>query len=213
MGQLFEMQLIDKPDLDQAGTQILHPGSRALFRHWEAIRAERPCPMRQDIDLHQVIQIIPDLMIIEKNIMNTGWQYRLAGTRLCELMNGELTGRDALGGWDSFERNVVSKSLDVTLNRLQPSLVRMRFISERNNIVAAEMIALPILDRNGQKIHIFGGIFPFTEHASYEHDPMMRRELVSARMIWTEHQQGDALLNFAGRKAAAPLRVIQGGKV
>jgi hypothetical protein len=213
MGQLFEMQLIDKPDLDQAGTQILHPGSRSLFRHWEAIRAERPCPSRQDIDLQQIIPIIPDLMIIEKNIMKTGWQYRLAGTRLCEIMNGELTGRDALGGWDSFERNVVSKSLDITLNRLQPCLVRMRFISDRGNVLAAEMIALPILDRNNETVQIIGGIFPFAKHSSFTNDPMMRRELVSARMIWTEHEQGDALLTITGRKAPAALRVIQGGRV
>jgi hypothetical protein len=206
------MQLIDKPGFDQAGTQILHPGSRALFRHWESIRAERPCPSRQDIDLHQIIQIIPDLIIIEKNILKTGWQYRLAGTRLCELMNGDLTGRDALGGWDSFERDVVSKSLDITLNRLQPSLVRMRFISMLNNVLAAEMIALPILDRAGENVQIIGGIFPFDTSRTLEIDPMMRRELVSARMIWTEHEQGDALLNEVGRKVHAKLRVIQGGK-
>jgi hypothetical protein len=209
-GTAFDMQLIDKPDLDQAGTQILHPGSRTLFRYWEKIRAERPCPDRQDIKLQYLVNIIPDLLIMEKNIMNTGWQYRLAGTRLCELMNGELTGRDALGGWDSFERNVVSKSLDITLTRLQPSLVRMRFISQLGTVVAAEMLALPILGQGG-KVHILGGIFPFAKHGTAQ-DPMQSRELVSARMIWTEHDQGDALLNNAGRKASAPLRVIQGGK-
>jgi hypothetical protein len=209
--EIYDMRVFDKPELDQAGTQILHPGSRALFRHWESIRAERACPKRDDFDLRQIVEIVPDLMIVEKNMINSGWQYRLAGTRLCELFQTEMTGKDALAGWDAFERDVVSKSLEITLTRLQPSLVRMRFITERRAIIAAEMIALPIHSSENGAVQIIGGIFPFVDRNRDLIDKPVRRELVSSRMIWTEHEPGDALLDQAGRKASAFLRVIQGG--
>jgi hypothetical protein len=206
------MQVFDKPELDQAGTQILHPGSRALFRHWESIRAERACPKREDVDLRQIVEIVPDLMILEKNMLNSGWQYRLAGTRVCELFQCEMTGKDALAGWDTFERDVVSKSLDITLTRLQPCLARMRFITERGSVIATEMIGLPIYSSEHGKVQIFGGLFPFLDRGLDLIDKPVRRELVSSRMIWTEHQQGDALLDMIGRKASSFLRVIQGGR-
>jgi hypothetical protein len=205
------MQVTDNSELDQSGTQILHPGSRALFRYWESLRAERACPTRDEVDLHQIVDVVPDMMILEKNILNTGWQYRLAGTRLCEFFQGELTGRDALSGWDNFERDVVSKCLEVTLQRLQPSLIRMRFISDLGNTVAAEMIALPIYTSKDNRVQIIGGFFPFVAQNRNAVDHLVRRELVSARMIWTEHEQGDTLLENVGRKASSHLRVIQGG--
>jgi hypothetical protein len=202
------MQVIDKSELDQTGTQILHPGSRALFRHWEAIRAERACPKRDEIDLRQIVDVVPDLIIIEKNLAKSGWYYRLAGTRICELFQTEMTGKDALAGWTPLERDVVSRSLEVTLTRLQPCLVRMRFISEIGTIVAAEMIGLPIRATESGDVQIIGGIFPFLDNKRDTNCGFLRLELVSSRIIWTEHEQGDALLDHVGRRS---FQLIQGG--
>ena len=139
------------------------------------------------------------------------WEYRLAGTRLCSLYHQELTGKDALAGWDNFERDVVSRALGITHARLQPSLVRMRLITQTNQIIAAEMIGLPIVGSDGGQVQIIGGVFPFLDPKDDGHGILARRELVSARMIWTEHEQGNALLDAAGRLAQPQFRVIQGG--
>lgn len=205
------MQIIDRPDLNPAGTQILHPGSRMLFRYWESLRAERACPTRDDVDLRVIVNVVPDMMILEKNILNSGWQYRLAGTRVCDFFDGALIGTDALSGWHPLERNIVHKSLEVTRQRLQPSLMRMRFISDLGHIVAAELLALPIHSADQSAVQIIGGFFPFVAPSSTD-AVLVRRELVSARMIWTEHDQGDVLLEQTGRKAGSHLRVIQGGR-
>jgi hypothetical protein len=72
-------------ETSQAESQILHPSSRALFRFWEAMRAERAAPHRALLDLKQVGGLVPDLFILERDRPRHSYRWRLAGTRICEL--------------------------------------------------------------------------------------------------------------------------------
>ncbi len=205
------MQKFDLPDENHIQNQILHPGSRQLFRYWESLRAERACPRKSELDLKNILDVVPNLTIIEHSAVNKNWMFRLAGTKIYNLFNKEMTNRDALLGFDSFERGVVGNCLDISQTRLQPSLVRMRFISEQNEVIAAEMIGLPIQNGVDGQIQIFGGLFPLQDGGLNGATGFLRRELISARMIWTEHDAGNMLLGAIGRKAPVQLQVIQGG--
>lgn len=205
------MTMFNNSEVSPTGMQMLHPGSRKLFRYWEGLRAERPCPERGDIDLRQIVEIMPNLVILELNPIFQEWIYRLAGTEVCALMDGSQTGKDALSGWDSFEKSVVAKSFAIAKERKQPCLVRMRFVFEKAPILAAEMVALPVLESKTQQIQLIGGLFPLLNGKPIVTAGLVRRELVSARMIWTEHETGNALLDHVGRKAGPMLRVINGG--
>ncbi len=205
------MSMFNSSEVSQTGMQMLHPGSRKLFRYWEALRAERPCPDRNDIDLRQIVEVMPNMVILEFNPLLQEWTYRLAGTKVCELMDGSQTGKNAMAGWDSFERNVVAKSFAIAQARKQPCLVRMRFVYENAPIMAAEMLVLPVIESKTQQIQLFGGLFPVLNGKPSAPARLIRRELVSARMIWTEHETGDALLEHVGRKAPPMLRLINGG--
>lgn len=204
------MQNLDRPNNNSTEDQILHPGSRQLFRYWESLRAERPCPRKDEIELKNIVDMVPNLTIIERTPKLKSWQFRLAGTKIYSLFGKEMTNEDVLQGWDSFERGVVANCLDISQTRLQPCLIRMRFISAQNEVIAAEMIGLPVQGVDGQ-IQIFGGLFPFHDGRLSNMESFTRRELVSARMIWTEHDEGNMLLGAVGRKAPAQLHVIQGG--
>ena len=190
---------------------MLHPGSRKLFRYWETLRAERPCPDRSDIDFRQIVEIIPNLAILEWDNLQNKWIYRLAGTEICTLMGSSQTGQNALAGWDNFEKDVVSKSLVIARDRSQPCLVRMRLIYANAPILPLEMVVVPVNDVKVDELRLFAGFFPLLSGRTFQPTTLIRRELVSARMIWTEHKAGDALLDQVGRKAAPTLRVIQGG--
>lgn len=205
------MVMSNNTELSQSGVQMLHAGSRKLFRYWEALRAERPCPNRCDIDLRQIVEIMPNMVILDWNRQTKAWHYRLVGTEVCSLMGRSLTGEDALSGWDSFERNVVSKSLEIAKERKQPCLVRMRFDYVAAPKLAAEMVVLPVFDEKTQQVQLFGSLFPLLNGRQFLPSKLVRRELVSARMIWTEHETGDALVAQVGRKATPMLRVINGG--
>jgi hypothetical protein len=205
------MVMSHNSEASQSGVQMLHPGSRKLFRYWEALRAERPCPNRSEIDLRQIVEIMPNLAILEFDGSQSKWIYRLVGTEICALMGSSQTRKNALAGWDSFEKDVVSKSLFLAQDRTQPCLVRMRLVFNGAPILPAEMVILPVYQHKIEQIQLFAGIFPLLGGRTFLPAPLLRRELVSTRMIWTEHETGDALLEQVGRKASPMLRVIQGG--
>jgi hypothetical protein len=203
------MQADDRNEIEKTATELLHPASRQLFRHWEALRAERPCPTRGELVLPRLAALLPNLSILEKSPRGQ-WHYRLAGTKVCDLLQQPMTGKDALAGFDNFERDVVGKTFDISQTRLQPCLVRMRLISTANRVEAAELVGLPVQDEGTGQVMLFGGLFGFGDDESPP-AMLLRRELVSARLIWTEHENGDRLMAQVGRVAPPRLRVIQGG--
>ena len=205
------MTTIDSPRSDQANTQILHPGSRQLFRYWESLRAERACPQRDEIDLRPITRLLANVIILDRPIPGDAIRYKLAGSSVETIFNHRLTDQKVTLGFDSFETKVISENFNIAMARLQPSLIRMRFIGEFGLVTSTEMLALPVLNTAINQIQLFGGVFPFVALEKLVVEKPVRQELVSARVIWTEHNPGDRLLDTAGRTAGQRFQVIQGG--
>jgi hypothetical protein len=203
---------------DHGDGQILHPGSRQLFRQWEMLRAERACPTREEFDFAALKLVMPDMVVIDRDYLRDSFKYRLAGTRVCALFNQNLTAGNVMNGWDLFESDVMSRHLLTVVNQQQPAVVRMRLTTDRDQVIATELIALPTQMRESHRIQIIGGLFPFRAAHTLGHTAIVRRELVSARVIWTEHQE--PLQRLEPERAAPPDRnaqrnfqLIDGGKV
>jgi hypothetical protein len=202
---------------EQGEGQILHPGSRQMFRHWEMLRAERPCPTREEFGLAPLAGLMPDMVIIDRDYLRNSFKFRLAGSGPCALFGHNLTGTSVTQGWDSFESDIISRHLLTAINQQQPAVLRMRLTTDMDQIVAAELVALPVQMRNSHRIHIIGGLFPFRAVQSLCHTRLVKRELVSARVVWTEHQLPMTRPEPRGYapKAYNPGRkfsVIEGGK-
>jgi hypothetical protein len=210
--------LQDTQNQDHGDTQILHPGSRKLFSHWEMLRAERACPTREEFALAPLRAMMPDMVVIDRDFLRNTFKYRLAGTAVCALFGRNLTSTNLLEGWDAFETDVISRHLLTVLNQQQPAVIRQRLTTDRGQVVAAELIALPVQMRESHRIQIIGGLFPFRAAQSLGHTGIVQRELVSARVIWTEHE---APLTSREPETTMPpirqtmrnFRLIDGGKV
>jgi hypothetical protein len=215
----LSLEIMNIADLHSENTnslqqQVLHPGSRKLFSYWEALRAERNCPTRPELNLHQIKDLIPNLFVWEMQ-QGGSYVYRLAGTGITNMFRMSLTGTDALAGWDPFERSVMSKAFAITQERLQPTLVRMRLFAEYNQIIGAELLALPFSVPGRAQVQLVGGIFPFTNPEELAYSKIVDRQLVTSRTIWTEHLEATAVLADEPVPVSArhaPFRVIQGGR-
>lgn len=206
------MLVSDEMFESQDETHILHPSSRALFRFWETMRAERPAPSREDLDLKRIRTLVPHLFIAEFVARASMFRWRLAGTGICDLYRRELTGTDLLDGWDNFEVDVISRFLGATVTTRQPAVLRIRLQTDTDQVIGAEIMAFPMLASDGVTTHIFGGLFPFRETATLDYASLTHFELSAARSVWTEN------LPVAPKEiaSAAPIKrnfhVIPGGR-
>lgn len=199
---------------DGADSQILHPGSRRLFSLWETLRAERAFPTREEFGFEPIKDLMPDLLVLDRDHLRNSYRFRLAGTRVCRLLGENQTGKDPLMGWDSFEADVIGKHLGMALSECQPALVRMRLKTDNGQIVAAELIVLPVQMRESNRIQLLGGMFAFRDAQVIGHTSIIVRELISARMIWTEHREAPKRPSTSqiSRPKFRSLSVIDGGK-
>ena len=199
-------------DASQAYPQILHPGTRALFRFWEKIRGENAAPRRDDLDLRQISAIVPNLLMLDRDNLLQTYKWRLSGSETSLLYRKPLTYTDALAGWSSFERDTLNQRFDAVVTSLQPCLIRYHLTTDTEQVIGAELLGLPIQARNGMRFHIFGGVFPFRDISAMGYGAITHLELSGARTIWTEPLPGDTLLASRPRYPAGGLRVIKGGR-
>lgn len=195
----------------ETDTQILHPGSRKLFAHWEMLRAERAYPSREEFTFAPVKALMPDMVLIEKDYLRGTYRFRLAGSRVCELFGRNVTSADALAGWDSFETSVLIRHFELAIKEFQPVLARMRLMSDTGVTIAAELIAMPIQVRESNRVQLIGGLFSFRDVKHVGHSNITARELVSARAIWTEHGGSSRRMAPPVPVAPAPVRTVDGG--
>jgi hypothetical protein len=202
--------MIDAPE------EVLHPGTRALFRYWESMRGEESAPSRRRLDLDSIRPLVPSLFILERRPVK-GYVWRLAGTKLCQLWRRELTGTAVLAGWDAFERHTTERLLDGVVLWHQPFVLKLRLFSSLGHDIGAEMIGLPLRSLNGKDIHVFGAIMPFRDAEPLGYDSIGVIELATARVIWTEPLPFSGVDSLESRKAegispSKPLRIIAGGR-
>ena len=183
---------------------ILHPGARQLLAQWLALKADRPAPPRNDLDLRQIRRQAPWLFILETAGEARSFSYRLAGTALCAFLKKEMTGTPFLAGWDRFERSAIAGALDAVTGRLQPAHFRLRYLSDRGQKIGADMLATPMMARDGRQVQVLGGLFPHGNPEIWTYDRLTPADLASVRLF-----DGAA----AGTVPQAPrkFRLISGG--
>src|SRR4051794_24073887 len=81
-----------------------------LYGYWNEVRAGRLAPQRLEIEPSRIAGILSDTFMLER-IDAATYQFRLAGTRLCELFGSELRGKSFLDGWSELDRPLLTRDL------------------------------------------------------------------------------------------------------
>lgn len=185
----------------------LEPGNRKLLEHWDHFRAGRPAPARGALDLRQMRRLLPGVFIAEKDNYD-GYIWRLAGTGICHLFRREMTGRDFLDGWMSFERGVITRFLTGVADDCRQVSFRLRLHTDRGQTIHVEMLALPLLAADGVSVHVLGGFSPLEDSQIKIYGAITDMELLSARFL-----SGFELGRDAGSaiEARRQFRMIEGG--
>lgn len=210
-------QLIDQDPGQTALPELLHPGSRALFRHWERIRGERSAPDRADVDLRAIVDLLSGIGILERHKLPTTFRWRVAGSGVCAVWGADVTGHDMLAAWSGVERYSLIAVFNGVVDRLQPFVARFKASTTEGDVVGVEFLSMPVRAEASDVVQILCSVLPFRDAAWLSRKSPRRFELSSVRTIWTEPLPGDPLTSRhgAGKQAgvtAQPFRVIRGGR-
>lgn len=185
----------------------LEPGNQALLAHWESLKAGRTAPRRADLDPRQMRRLLPRMFMAESDGLD-GYSWRLAGTGLCQLFRREMTGRDFLEGWTKLERGVICRFLAGVIEDHRPVALRLRLHTDRGQVIQVEMLALPLLSKDGVTTRIMGSFSPLDEPQTEPHGAITEMELAAARFLTRPVIASDAAQVVAARRQ---FRVIAGG--
>ena len=83
-----------------------------LYAYWNELRAGRLAPKRLEVEPSRIAGLLSETFMLER-AGASNYQYRLAGTRLCELFGAELRSTNFLAGWREADQPVVARQLSL----------------------------------------------------------------------------------------------------
>jgi len=173
--------------------ELTDPLNLVVLRHWEQLRGERPAPDRKELDLRALAPALRWLGILERRESELRYDWRIAGSGLCDAWGYELRGTEAMTGMPRFERDTILRLFDRVITTCQPALMRMSLkigLGERR--CPAEALALPLADASTGRMLVAFVLVPQCPPGIPCHPVMEDAELHFLRLIWTEPVPGRA---------------------
>ena len=158
-----------------------HPGTRTLYEYWNELRAGRDAPSRSEVDPRRVAGELETMFILER-LAGDQLRFRLAGTRLCDLLGMEARG---LAAEALMEEGHGSQLRDLGLQALEaPGVGMMRVEAGDGDGVRwdGEMILLPLRSELGEMTRLMGAVNLAPGRRSRRPSPPLRLRWVGSRM-------------------------------
>lgn len=86
-----------------------HPSIRSVYAYWSTLRAERPAPLRTEIDPREIARELGDVFLLEG--IADSMTFRLAGSRIVHALGDSLTGKSFLSLWEPAAQAGASEAL------------------------------------------------------------------------------------------------------
>jgi hypothetical protein len=172
--------------------------SNTLFQYWDEVRANRPAPHRFEIEPAQIASILPETFILERADEHT-YQFRLAGTRICQNFGRELRGSNLLEGWSVQDRITLERQLSAITKQSAVGEFTIEASDIHQRPVSFEMLVLPLAQYNGRIDRLLGCISTLEEQDWLGTSRLMRKRLLSHELQWPNGRP-----TFGNRNLATP---------
>ncbi|HWB44158.1 MAG TPA: PAS domain-containing protein [Hyphomicrobiaceae bacterium] len=121
-----------------------HRTTQILYAYWNEVRAGRIAPRRLEIEPARIAGILPDTFMLEHHDAAT-YQYRLAGSRVCELFGRELRGTNFLEGWSVADRLALARRLSTMREQGGVVLLEIAAANDAGHRIELEVLLLPLV--------------------------------------------------------------------
>ena len=134
-----------------------HKTTETVFNYFNALRAERAAPSRNEIDPAALKSVLPDIFILEKK-RDGVVRFRLAGTRICLILGRELRERAFTEIWDEVVSHRMRLAADTVLASRSAVEIALTAFDEDGNAIPLEMLMTPLLSNDDHCDRIFGSL-------------------------------------------------------
>ncbi len=129
-----------------------------LFTYWNDLRNGRKAPNRFEIEPIKIGPLLPETFILETDDTRS-FNFRLAGTKICETYGYELKGLDFISFWkDRNDREAVESLLHTIKEDGSAGLLEFSAMSEDDGESCRfEILLLPLI-HSGEKVNRIMGV-------------------------------------------------------
>ena len=149
---------------------MIHAEIRALHAYWEALRGDRPCPYRAEVDPRDMAADARHLFVLE-DLGEGNMRFRLCGTALVEAFGYDLRGMSAKSIMAGAARESFVALVSETL--AEPGVGYARLMAPDGHTVW-EMLLLPLRDNFGRVERLIGCLHPINGRTPVAGDAALR---------------------------------------
>jgi hypothetical protein len=171
-----------------------HPSNRDLFAYWDDRRGLARAPDRSEIEPGAVRGLLGDIFVLSCNA-DGGFPFRMAGTRLCALLGGDVKDKSFLAQFAPAGRREIEEIVTVVSEEALPAVAGVTAPSPDGTTAHLELLLLPFNTRAHEPISLTGLLAPF-DQINGALGPL---EIVSWRYI---HPPAERIVPRALRKLA-----------
>lgn len=160
-----------------------HSATRILFAYWDLLRGERTAPERGEIQPGAIRHVLADMFVLSTEPGQVA-SFRLAGTRLCALMGGELKGRAFASLWPTALEAEIERLVDTVLDDAAGVVGGVNGTTERGASLTLELLLLPLRHHGKTHARLLGALSPAVIPPWIGLEPITALSTLSLRVIW-----------------------------
>src|ERR1700754_2292872 len=119
-----------------------HPSSREFFAYWDEKRGGARAPDRSDIEPNAVRELLGDIFVLAYDNA-AGFPFRVAGTRVCALLGGDLKDRPFSEMFAPDGRREIEDIIAVVAEEMLAAVAGITAIAEDGRTSHLELLLLP----------------------------------------------------------------------
>ena len=158
---------------------------QTLLNYWNQLRAGRIAPHRLEIEPSRIAGVLAETFMLERVEAGT-YQFRLAGTRLCELFGSELRGKNFLAGWSEQDRLVLERLLTTISEQGAAGLLTVEGVIDDRHRVEIDVNLLPLVHTCNKITRIIGAMSATSAPYWLGSEPLRGRHLKHHQTIWPD---------------------------
>ncbi len=197
--------------------------TQLLYAYWNELRAGRLAPKRLEIEPSRIGSVLAETFMLERE-SSSSYRFRLAGTRLCEVLGSELRGTNLLDGWSGADRATLAGHLTATCEQGAVTVLTLE-AGDGTRRIQLEAVLLPLLQPEETVGRVLGAMSPLTSPHWLGQERLLEKRLVNHELVWPDGRPHALVKRSGGQvpflpgpdgrtapKAWPNFRVLEGGR-